>query len=245
LNDLDSGTLRSALPAWVPEVRFLPETDSTNRQAMVWAQEGAPHGAVVLADFQTAGRGRLGRTWVSPPGSGLLFSVVLRPTCEPDLRPLFTLAAGIAICECLSRLGLDPGLKWPNDVLVADRKIAGVLAEASVDVVILGVGVNIGQEAFPPDIAEFATSLQACAGRKFNRLEVLAALVGYLANLVDGPVTTIPERYRRWSLTLGRRVRVVLDSQSLEDRAVDIDPAGGLVLEGGTVVRAGDVFQLR
>ena len=212
---------------------------------MAWAQEGALNGALVLADFQTAGRGRLGRTWVASPGSSLLFSVVLRPTWEPDLRPLFTLAAAVAICECLTGLGLDPGLKWPNDVLIANRKVAGILAEAAGDVVILGVGVNVGRGAFPPEIAETATSLEECSGRKFNRPEVLADLIGHLAELVEGPVTAIPERYRRWSLTLGQTVRVVLDSESLEDRAVDIDPAGGLVLQGGQVVRAGDVLQLR
>lgn len=246
MNDLGSGPLRSALPAWVPEVRYLPETDSTNRQAMAWALGGAPHGALVLADFQTAGRGRMGRTWVASPGSGLLFSVVLRPTREPDLRPLFTLAAAVAICECVSGLGLEPGLKWPNDVLIENRKVAGILAEAAGDVVILGVGVNVGRGALPPEIAESATSLEECSGgRRINRLEVLAGLIGHLAELVEGPVTAIPERYRRWSLTLGRRVRVVLDSESLEDLAVDIDPAGGLVLQGGQVVRAGDVLQLR
>jgi BirA family biotin operon repressor/biotin-[acetyl-CoA-carboxylase] ligase len=245
LNDLDPGTLRAALPPWVPEVRYLEETDSTNRQAMAWAHHGAPHGALVLADFQTAGRGRLGRSWVAPPGSSLLFSVVLRPTWEPELRPLLTLAAAVAICECLSDLGFDPGLKWPNDVLLADRKVAGILAEAEEDVVILGLGVNVGRGMFPPEIAQTATSLEMCSGRKFDRLEVLAALIGYLAELVDGPVTAIPERYRRWSLTLGSRVRVLLNDESLEDRAVDIDPAGGLVLEGGQVVRAGDVFQVR
>jgi BirA family transcriptional regulator, biotin operon repressor / biotin---[acetyl-CoA-carboxylase] ligase len=245
LNDIDPGTLRAALPAWVPEVRYLEATDSTNRQAMAWAREGAPHGALVLADFQTAGRGRLGRSWVAPPGSSLLFSAVLRPGWEPGFRPLLTLAAAAAICECLSDLGFDPGLKWPNDVLLADRKVAGILAEAAGDVVILGLGVNVGQAEFPPDIAQSATSLQLCSGRKFDRLEVLTKVVGYLAELVDGPAAAIPERYRRWSLTLGSRVRVVLTSGSLEDRAVDIDPAGGLMLEGGQVVRAGDVFQVR
>jgi BirA family biotin operon repressor/biotin-[acetyl-CoA-carboxylase] ligase len=245
LNDLDYGTLRQALPPWVPELRYLPETDSTNRQAMAWAKQGAPSGSLVLADFQTAGRGRLGRSWVAPAGSSLLFSVVLRPTWEPNLWPLLNLAAGVAVCECLSGLGLDPGLKWPNDVFLADRKVAGILAEAWGDVVILGIGINVGQGAFPREIAPAATSLQAFSGRTFDRPEVLSALIGSLSNLVDGPAEAVPGRYRRWSTTLGRRVRVVLDSESFEDRAADIDPAGGLVLQGGRVVRAGDVFQLR
>lgn len=245
MNDLDDKRLSQALPGWVPEVRFLPETDSTNRRAMAWANQGAAAGSMVVADFQTAGRGRLGRTWTAPAGSSLLFSVVLRPGTAPEGWPLISLAAGVALCECLAGLGLEPGLKWPNDVLLGGRKVAGILAEAAEGVVILGIGLNVGRVEFPEEIAATATSLENFSGRAFNRLGVLSGLTGHLSGLVEAPPDRVPDRYRRWSRTLGRQVRVDLGTGFLEDRAVDIDRFGGLELAGGRVVRAGDVIQVR
>ncbi len=245
MNDHDDRRLRQALPGWVPEARFLPETDSTNRRAMTWAKQGAVAGSMVVADFQTAGRGRLGRTWTAPAGSSLLLSVVLRPDTAPERWPLISLAAGVAVCECLAGLGLGPGLKWPNDVLLGDRKVAGILAEAAEGVVILGIGINVGRVEFPEEIASTATSLENFSGRAFNRLHVLSGLTGKLSGLVEAPPEGVPAGYREWSRTLGREVRVDLGTGFIEDRAVDIDPFGGLVLAGGRVVRAGDVVQVR
>ncbi|MEX0790317.1 MAG: biotin--[acetyl-CoA-carboxylase] ligase [Actinomycetota bacterium] len=245
MNNYDPDSLRAALPDWVPECRYLARTDSTNRQAMDWALQGAPHGSVVLADFQTAGRGRLGREWTAPAGSSLLFSIVLRPQIDPERRPLLTLAAGVAVCGCLAGLGFEPELKWPNDVLLAGRKVAGILAEANGEVVILGIGINTGRVEFPEHLAGSAISLEASSGRACSRLELLSNLIEHLAREVDGPADEVVDRYRRWSSTPGRRVRVDLGSGPLEDLAVDIDPGGGLVLAGGQVVRAGDVLQLR
>lgn len=245
MNNYDANTLRAALPDWVHECRYLAQTDSTNREAMEWASAGARHGSLVMAGFQTAGRGRLGREWTAPPGSGLLFSVVLRPPAGPDTWPLLTLAAGVAVCECLTGLGFRPRLKWPNDVVLEGRKVAGILAEAAEGVVILGIGINTGRVEFPSAFAESATSLETVSGRSLSRLELLAGLIGYLSREIDGPVEAVVDRYRPWSGTLGKRVRVDLGSGSVEDRAVDIDQSGGLVLAGGRVIRAGDVLQLR
>jgi BirA family biotin operon repressor/biotin-[acetyl-CoA-carboxylase] ligase len=245
LNDLDDKRLCEALPGWVPEVLFLPETDSTNRRAMAWAMQGAAPGSIVVADFQTAGRGRLGRTWTAPAGSSLLLSIVLRPDTAPERWPLISLAAGVAICECLAGLGLEPGLKWPNDVLLGDHKVAGILSEAAEGAVILGIGLNVGRVDFPREIVSTATSLENFSGRAFNRLDVLSGLTGHLSGLVEAPPDRVPDGYRRWSRTLGRQVRVDLGTGFLEDRAVDIDRFGGLELAGGRVVRAGDVIQVR
>jgi BirA family biotin operon repressor/biotin-[acetyl-CoA-carboxylase] ligase len=245
LNDLDDKRLSEALPGWVPEVRYLPETDSTNRRAMAWAMEGAAAGSMVVADFQTAGRGRLGRTWTAPAGSSLLLSIVLRPGTAPEGWPLISLAAGVAVCECLAGLGVEPGLKWPNDVLLGDRKVAGILAEAAEGVVILGIGINVGRVEFPEDIASTATSLENFSGRAFNRLDVLSGLTVQLSGLVEAPPDGVPAGYRRWSRTLGREVRVDLGTGFIDGRAVDIDRFGGLVLAGGRVVRAGDVVRVR
>lgn len=243
MNDLDDKRLREALPSWVPEVRYLAETDSTNREAMAWAMEGAASGSMVVADFQTAGRGRLGRTWTAPAGSSLLFSIVLRPAAASERWSLITLAAGVAVCECLAGFGLAPGLKWPNDVLLGDRKVAGILAEASEGVVILGIGLNVGRIEFPEEIRPGATTLEEFTGSALDRLEVLSGLAGRLS-LVD-EIERVPSSYRQWCRTIGRNVRVELGDGAVEDLAVDIDPAGGLVLAGGQVVRAGDVVQLR
>lgn len=245
MNYLDDKRLREALPGWVPEIRYLPETDSTNLRAMAWASEAAAAGSMVVADFQAAGRGRLGRTWTAPAASSLLLSIVLRPGSAPERWPLISLAAGVAVCECLAGLGLEPGLKWPNDVLLGDRKVAGILSEAAEGVVILGIGLNVGRVEFPEEIASTATSLENFSSREFNRLDVLSGLTGHLSGLVEGPADDVPAAYRKWSRTLGRQVRVDLGNGFVEDRAVDIDPFGGLVLAGGRVVRAGDVVQVR
>ena len=245
MNDLTAESLRRSLPGWVPEVRFLPETGSTNRVALGWAAEGAAHGSLVMADHQTAGRGRLDRTWLAPAGSSVLVSVVLRPSMEPPQRGLLALAAAVALCRSLEELKVAAAVKWPNDVLLGERKVAGMLSEAAGGVVVLGVGVNVKQREFPPEIAGTATSLELHAGRQFSRLQVLEGLVRHLSLLVEGPVEDIVPAYRPRCRTLGRRVRVDLGSGPVEDLAAGIDPSGALVLAGGRTVVAGDLVQLR
>jgi BirA family transcriptional regulator, biotin operon repressor / biotin---[acetyl-CoA-carboxylase] ligase len=245
LNDLTAESIRRALPGWVPEVQFLPETGSTNRVAMEWAAEGAAHGSLVVADYQTAGRGRLERTWLAPAGSSVLASVVLRPAMEAAQRGLLALAAAVALCRCLEELEVPASVKWPNDVLLGDRKVAGMLSEAAGDVVVLGVGVNVKQQEFPEEIAASATSLERFTGRGLDRLAVLEGLVRHLARLVDGPVEQIVPAYRPWCGTLGRRVRVDVGSGPIEDLAAGIDSSGALVLAGGRTILAGDLVQLR
>ena len=244
MNDLDAGVLRRALPDWVPEVRYLAKTDSTNRQAAAWAGAGARHGSLVAADYQTAGRGRLDRRWLAPAGSSLLFSVVLRPRWKPEQLGLLGLAAGIAVCRHLGEVGVAASLKWPNDVLLGSRKVAGILAEAVAGTVVLGIGLNVRQQDFPAEIERPATSLKAHTGLDFSRPDLLAGIVRCLAPLVDGPADAVPGSYRPWCETLGRWIRADAESGPVEDRAVDIDAAGGLILAGGHTVRAGDVFEV-
>ena len=225
-------------------MRYLPVTDSTNRQAVGWAGEGAAHGSVVVADYQTEGRGRLDRRWVAPAGSSLLFSVVLRPPWEPRHHPLLPLAAAVAVCRCLKDCGVEARVKWPNDVLLGDQKVCGILAEAS-DAVVLGVGLNVKQTSFPDPIRLSATSLESSTGRTFSRPRLLGSVVAHLASLVDGPAEVIPELYRPWCQTVGLRVRLEVAGQTIEATATGIDATGGLVLESGCVARAGDVVHLR
>lgn len=160
---------------------------STNTLAAAWAEAGAAEGSVVLAEYQTQGRGRLGRAWQAAAGQNLMFSVVLRPVLPPDRWGLITLAAGVALVEALQAAApaLDPRIKWPNDVLLGGRKCCGMLLEAShaaarTPAVILGVGLNVNQAAFPPALAETATSLLRETGHALPRAAVLA---GYLNRL--------------------------------------------------------------
>jgi BirA family biotin operon repressor/biotin-[acetyl-CoA-carboxylase] ligase len=246
--------LASPLLSWVPFVRFYEETESTNRMAAEWARQGAPNGSLVVADFQSAGRGRLDRSWFSPPGGSLLFSLILRPGVVAEDASLISFAAATAACSAIAEAGLEPRVKWPNDVVLGGRKVAGVLAEAVIELeravtVVLGLGmnVNIEEKDFPNDLRETATSLMREAGRKFNRLKILTRLLHDFGLLYvpAGHPERVLDAYRPLCETLGRRVLIELGDRTVEAEAVDIDRTGGLVLDTGEVVRAGDVVHLR
>jgi BirA family biotin operon repressor/biotin-[acetyl-CoA-carboxylase] ligase len=193
------------------DVRWFPEVDSTNRLAADMVRAGAADGLVVGADHQTAGRGRRGRTWESPPGSNLLVSVVLRP-----VPPLVTLAAGVAAAEaCEAVAGVATSLKWPNDVLVGGTKVGGILSELVGDAAVVGLGLNLG----------WAPEGAARLGSGVDRDELLAA---YLAGLDDPP--DVLARYRARCSTIGRRVRVELPGTTVEGVAEAVDDDGRLVV---------------
>ena len=200
--------LREAGPRLGPfagRVHHRPRVGSTNDVAAELAGRGAPHGTVVVADEQTAGRGRHGNRWSSPPGAGLYLSVLLRT----DSPPVLTLVAGVAVAEALVRAaGLDAMLEWPNDVVVEAsgrrRKVAGILAEAStegdrVGRVLVGIGINLRDGAWPPEVASRAGSVEGLTGRPVDRavllVEVLAALAARCGELEAGRV---PALLRRW-----------------------------------------------
>ena len=174
-------------PLGVP-ARHLASVGSTMAEAAAWAAAGAPHGAVVVAETQTAGRGRHGRVWHDVPGASLMLSLVLRPRLAPERLGLVGLAAGLAVAEAAETVGACARLKWPNDVLAPDAaghlaKLAGVLAEAAwsgpAPAVILGAGLNVEQADFPPDLR--ATSLRIASGRDVARLEPLVPFLGAFA----------------------------------------------------------------
>lgn len=207
------------------DVRWFAEVDSTNRLAGELARGGASDGVVVVADNQTAGKGRRGRTWESRPGSSLLASVVLRP-----VPPLVTLAAGVAAVEACETVAAVPvTLKWPNDVISAGGKLGGVLSELVGDAAVVGLGLNLGWA--PPGAA--------CLGPQVDRDALLHA---WLAAL-DAPGDVLA-RYRELCSTLGRRVRVEMPSGTVEGVAGGVDELGRLVVDGRAVT-AGDVLHLR
>ena len=223
-------------------IRYLPRTGSTNEDAKALASEGAPEGTVVIADEQTAGKGRMGRQWLSPNGSGLWFSVILRPNLLPAETPRLTLAAAVAVARAIrSETGLEAGIKWPNDVLVGGKKVCGILTEMSaemdrVNYVVLGVGINVnfGTNPFPPGLREYATALDIELGKRVDRAAVLRAILHelehwYLRYLAEGASPVVRE-WKSLSVTLGRRVTAFTLRDSFEGVATDVDDDGGLII---------------
>lgn len=151
--------------------------DSTNDEVRKLALNGAPEGLIVMAENQSAGRGRRGAAWFSPSGESLAFSILLRPTESKALWPRLALAAGLAVAEAVEALGLEAGIKWPNDVWIGRKKVAGILVEAGTDFAVVGIGMNMNSTSFPAEIVEVATSLRIEAARSFSRPEVLGEII--------------------------------------------------------------------
>jgi BirA family biotin operon repressor/biotin-[acetyl-CoA-carboxylase] ligase len=236
-------TPRGSWPAW--RVEHVDTTGSTNADLLAEARAGAPPGLVRVAAFQSAGRGRMGRVWEAAPGDCLLVSVLLRPDRASELHRLTQAVALAAADACALVGGFRPDLKWPNDLLVNERKLAGILAESlvegrSVAAVVVGMGLNV--RAAPPG----AVSATEAAGRAVDRLELLDAFLGALSGLDP---TVIATRYRSELGTLGRQVRVDTQGGIVEGRAVDVGTDGRLLIEGAdgarTEIAAGDVVHLR
>jgi BirA family biotin operon repressor/biotin-[acetyl-CoA-carboxylase] ligase len=235
------------------------EVTSTRDLAKELAEEGAAHGEVVIADRQTAGRGRRGRTWASPPGKNLYLSAVLRPDLPPQRAPELTLVASLAVCDACRQAGVDAGIKWPNDVLAGDRKLAGILTELAAEpeqvhwaVVGIGVNLNAGPEDLPPDLRAVATSLAIERGQPVPRALFAAALLTLLEQWLDRHAEEgfepIREAWRERSATLGREVRVEADGAEGDGVAEDLDETGALLVRAaGRRIRvaAGDVRLLR
>jgi BirA family biotin operon repressor/biotin-[acetyl-CoA-carboxylase] ligase len=221
-------------------VVYFTTIGSTNDVAASLAAEPGSFGTVVIADAQTAGRGRRGRTWFSPSGSGLYVSVILSPSravSDPErATTLLTLAAGVALAEGVERAtGLSPAIKWPNDLLVTRRKLAGILAEAFGDAVVLGYGINVGPMAYPPELRDRATSLETELGRPIDRavvaVETLVALASRYDDLISGRFDAILDAWRRRSPT-HRGARVAWDTPAGPQSGITdgIDALGALLV---------------
>jgi BirA family transcriptional regulator, biotin operon repressor / biotin---[acetyl-CoA-carboxylase] ligase len=236
-------------------VRRFASIDSTNRWLLDEARHGAPAGLVVVADEQTAGRGRRGRTWTAPPGSSLLMSVLVRPELPIERVHVVSLAAALALRDAVTAVtGIDVGLKWPNDLIVGDRKIAGVLAEAdvasdgSVQAVVVGLGCNVDWPSIPTELEGIATACNLEVGHPVDRAVVLEAFLDKLSSRLR-ELDRVPADYRAALDTIGRQVRVDLGDRQIEGAAVDLDDAGRLIVMTGegtrTTVAVGDVVHLR
>lgn len=217
-------------------VRFYQSTGSTMDDAAQWARDGAGDGAVVVAETQTASRGRLGRRWISDEGN-LYFSVLVRP--EPDALPLLSPLAGVAVARSMRQVaGLYPTIKWPNDVMIDGRKVAGILAESAlsgsqIQHAVVGIGVNVALDvSADPEIAVTATSLNHASGSEIDRAELLRRILQHMDALYlelrrgRSPIA----EWRRWLDTLGQQVTVTHHGESDTGLAEDIDEHGNLLL---------------
>ena len=252
------------------DVRWVAETGSTNADLLVEAAGGAPEGAVLVADHQTAGRGRLDRTWSAPPGASLLVSALLRPRLVPADAFLVSAAGSVAACQACSEVAACfPGIKWPNDLVVvagelSGRKLAGILAQSvvtgdRVEAIVLGLGVNVNWPAGAPpelgDAAATAAALDQVVGHPVDPEALLVSWLRHLDRWLDlvvapgGPEALISQ-VRELSATLGRRVRVERASEQIHGTALDLTPAGHLLVapegaEEPVEVTVGDVVHLR
>ena len=225
-------------------LRFYRTIDSTNTEAKRRAAEGDAHGTVYVAEEQTRGKGRLGRQWVSPPGEGLWFTVLLRPDCIPAQTAGLTLVTGLAVCQTIRELcGIDARIKWPNDIVLGSKKLCGILLEMSaeenhVDYVIAGIGINVNIGDFPEEIAYKATSLRLACGHSLCRGELLAAFLNIYEPLLqlytENRTEEILVPYRELCVSLGRQVSTQRPQGLLTGTAVDITRGGELVIRTPT-----------
>jgi BirA family biotin operon repressor/biotin-[acetyl-CoA-carboxylase] ligase len=243
-----------------PTILRFDSLPSTNTEAARQAAIGAPEGLCVVAREQTAGRGRQRRAWASAKDAGLYFSVVLRPRGQERDWPLITLAAALAAADALAETcALEADIKWPNDLLAGGRKLCGILAEtfetARGRAVVLGIGINLTNRAFPPEILRDATSVEEQTGRAPDAEQLLAALTRAIARRYEtlqaegGAAQTLREWESRSTFARGRRVRVALAEGSFEGTTRGLEPDGALRVETDAgrlrVVRAGDVTAVR
>ncbi|HUR48126.1 MAG TPA: biotin--[acetyl-CoA-carboxylase] ligase [Acidimicrobiales bacterium] len=239
------------------EVRWFEDIGSTNDWVMDQARDGAREGLVAVADHQTEGRGRRDRRWVAPPGSSLLFSVLLRPELSPSQLHLTSAAVALsASAACRAVSGVEPALKWPNDLLVDDRKVAGILSEslmatdAGSAAVVVGTGINVNwPPVLPADLAHLATALNRESGAQVDRAELLVAILENLDDYLDD-WAAVAQDYRGRCATVGRDVRVDLGERgTLEGTASGLTDEGLLEVTDRTgrvhTISVGDVVHLR
>ena len=242
---------------WKELVQYFPTISSTNDVLKTLARQGAPQGTVLVAGHQTAGHGRMGRSFHSPEGMGIYLSILLRPDCAPTELMHLTCAAAVAMCDAVEKAaGFRPGIKWTNDLVCGKRKLGGILTElglshrGTVDWCLVGIGINCCQKEadFPEDIRTIAASLNMVTGRDIFPAHVAAAMLEALQQM-DAMLLTEQEailrQYRRDCITIGQEISVVRGADIRHGKALSVDDAGALVVcyEDGTqeAVNSGEV----
>lgn len=235
----------SALPQdypWRDQVQYFDTIDSTNSYLKRMAAQGAPQGAAAVADCQTLGRGRMGRSFQSPSGSGIYLSILLRPGCSPRKVMHLTCAAAEAMCDAVEKAAaIRPGIKWTNDLVLKGRKIAGILtetglnAQGELDWAIIGVGINCSQKEmdFPPEIRSTAGSLAMALGRPISRPTLAAEMLAAFARMDEALFTgkeAMLAKYKTDCITLGQEISLVRGEEIRHGTALDIGPEGDLIV---------------
>ena len=245
--------------SFIPKILRFESLPSTNLEAARRATEGAREGLCVVAEEQTSGRGRLGRQWLSPKGAGLYFSLVLRPTLPQSSWPPLTLMAAVAVHDALvESCGLLTDIKWPNDIVAGEKKLCGILAEtidtADGSAVVMGIGINLTEHSFPPEMQGVATSIQGISGRPVDYELVLQTLVQNLSRwygkFQTNRANNLAEEWcARSSYCKGKRIRVADDNGTFEGITKGLESDGGLVVEldngDQKVIRAADISSVR
>lgn len=200
-------------------IEWLEEVDSTNEYAKRKAREGAPHESVYIAEYQTKGKGRMSRGWVSAPGDAIQMSVLLRPKFEPPKAPAVTFAAALGVVSAVRRIcGVDAKIKWPNDVVYGGKKLCGILTEMSSDMdcveyIVCGMGLNVNQKEFPEEVAPKAVSLRMAAREKQDRVKLAAAMaddtLAYCERYISGGIDAIFDEYCANSVIIGKEIKVL------------------------------------
>ena len=239
-------TILSFLPKdfpWKDHIHHFDTIDSTNTRAKQLASEGAPQGSILIADRQTGGRGRLGRSFHSPAGSGIYLSIILRPHCHASEQMHLTCATGVAMCDAVeAACGIRPGIKWTNDLVFEKRKLGGILTELSLDhtghvnFAVVGIGINCTQDVldFPEDIRAIATSLQMQTATPIDRSRVIASMLISLEKMSQtlfSQKAQIMEQYRCNCITVGQEISVIAGENVRHGTALSVDDEGALVVQ--------------
>ena len=224
---------------WADELLCFDSIPSTNDFLKKLAREGAPHGTVIIADHQTGGHGRMGRSFQSPAGMGVYMSILLRPNCPATELMHLTCAAAVAMCDAVHRAtGLRPGIKWTNDLVFQKKKLGGILTElgfsskGTVDFAIIGIGINCNQTVsdFSPEIQDIAASLSMVTGQEQNRFRLAAAMMESLWKLDLSEKEAILHQYRKDCVTIGQEISLVRGSQIRHGKALDVNENGALMV---------------
>ncbi len=239
------------------KILYYEITDSTNRIAKELANKGAVDGTIIVANQQTGGKGRLGRSFFSPGSKSILMSIILRPKIFPNDAAKFTLMSAVAVSNTMIRFDLNPQIKWPNDILFDGRKVVGILTEMSADVdkinyIVVGIGINVNieRDEFPEDLKNIAASLCEMKGEKISRADFLKIFIEEFEKLYveanQNDFEKILNQWRKYNITLGKKIRVLSAGSSEEFSAIaeDIDNEGALIVKtenGLEKVFAGDV----
>ena len=242
---------------WVAkEVLYFDTIDSTNTKAQELAEKGYPSGTLVVADKQESGKGRRGRSWVSPSGTGIFMTLMIKPDINPNNASMLTLVAALAVAKAITSVtGEEALIKWPNDIVVNSKKVCGILTEMNaqfdyINHIVVGIGINVHNESFPEEISQMASSLMIEAGgKRFHRAQIIAETMSYFEQYYDTFLKTqdlsaLVREYDELLVNMNKAVRVLDPKEPFDGKAMGITPKGELIVdtwESRKLVSSGEV----